>query len=407
MEPEQTNRGGQGEAEFVVEKLVYGGDGLGRDGGRVVLVPFTLPGERVRVRLVEEKTDLARGRLVSVLSPAAERIAAECPHFARCGGCHYQHAPYEFELKQKEAILRETLRRVGRVEAPASIGIISGPEWGYRNRVQVHLEGRRIGFMAAGSHSLCAVERCPAASPRLNEALRALHEMAGERRFPPYLKTIELFTNETDVQVNVEQPERRSGGALLERLLERIPGATAEPIEYAAAGERFRVDRRTFFQVNRFLADRLAETALENAAGDLAMDLYAGAGLFTLPLARRFARVRAVESGGAAARDLEFNARRAGLNVEVKRGAAEEHLGGERPELVVADPPRAGLGRRTVEGLVALAPQTLVVVSCEAATLARDLAGLVLGGYRLARLTLVDLFPRTCHLEAVARLERN
>jgi 23S rRNA (uracil1939-C5)-methyltransferase len=250
----------------VVEKLVYGGDGLGRTDGRVVLVPFTLPGERVRAQPWREKPQLAHGRLLEVLEPAPERVSPRCPHFTRCGGCHYQHAPYELELTLKEAILRETLRRVGRLEAPETIEIVSGPEWGYRNRAQFHLDRRRIGFMSAGSHDVCPVEACPVSSPRLNQALAELAAMAPDRRFPPFLRSLELFTNETEVQINVRAAERGVAGAFFEWCAERIPGATTQPIECSAAGERFRVGRHSFFQANRHLAGPLVETALKDAS---------------------------------------------------------------------------------------------------------------------------------------------
>ena len=407
MEPGQTNPPASKEIEIAVEKLVYGGGGLGRWDGRVVLTPFTLPGEQVRVALQQEKTDVAYGRLLSVLSPAPERVLPRCPYFTHCGGCHYQHASYEYELAQKEAILRETLRRVGRLQPPGRIEIVAGPEWEYRNRVQLHLERRRIGFMSAGSHDVCPVDCCSVSSPRLNAALAELSAMAHDRRFPPFLRSLELFTNETGVQLDVRSSDRGVAKPFFDWCAERIPGATTAPVEYIAAGERFRVSRRSFFQVNRFLVERLVETAVGEARGDTALDLYAGVGLFTLPLARRFGEVSAVESEDSAVRDLEFNAARAGLGVRIHRAAAEAYLdqADDCPDLVLADPPRAGLGRHTVTGLLALRPRNLVIVSCDPATLARDLAALVGGGYSLERLTLVDLFPRTCHIETVAELE--
>jgi 23S rRNA (uracil1939-C5)-methyltransferase len=407
MEPDQTNQPASKEFEIVVEKLVYGGDGLSRSEGRVVLTPYTLPGERVRVLLRLEKADVAHGRLLGVVTPSPERISPGCPHFTHCGGCHYQHAPYELELSLKREILSETLRRVGRIEAPDTIEVVAGPEWEYRNRAQFHLDRRRIGFMAAGSHEVCPVEACPVSSPRLNAALAELGEMARDRRFPPFLRSLEVFTNESEVQISVRSADRGVARAFFDWCAERIPGATTAPVEYEAAGERFRVDRQSFFQVNRFLAGRLVEAALGEAGGETALDLYAGVGLFTLPLARRFGNVHAVESEESASRDLEFNAARAGLNVTIHRAPVEAHLEqiAVPPDLVLADPPRTGLGRRVVNRLLSLGPPKLVIVSCDPATLARDLAALVGGGYSLERLTLVDLFPRTCHMESVAELE--
>ncbi|MBI4877353.1 MAG: class I SAM-dependent RNA methyltransferase [Acidobacteria bacterium] len=407
MKPDQTNPPASRETEIVVEKLVYGGDGLGREDGRVVLVPYVLPGERVRVSLRQEKADVAHGELRAVIEAAPERVPPACPHFARCGGCHYQHQDYAGELRHKEAILRETLRRVGRIHAPPDIEVVAGPDYGYRNRIQLHFDRRRMGFMAAGSHDVWPVDVCPVSSPRLNQALAALGEMAGDRRFPAFLHSLELFTNETAVQLNVRSSERGVARAFFDWCAEQIPGATTGAVEYPAAGEMFRVGRRSFFQVNRFLADRLVETALGGAQGETAVDLFAGAGLFTLPLARRFGKVEAVEAGESAARDLAFNAARAGLKVGVHRAMADAYLGGlsEAPDLVLADTPRVGLWRDVVRRLLALCPATLIVVSCDPATLARDLAALLGGGYSLTRLALVDLFPRTCHLESVAELK--
>jgi 23S rRNA (uracil1939-C5)-methyltransferase len=171
---------------------------------------------------------------------------------------------------------------------------------------------------------------------------------------------------------------------------------------------RFRVSSNSFFQVNRFLHDRLAESALEGLEGETALDLYAGVGLFSMPLARQFRKVMAIESGGGAVRDLQFNAERAGLtNLKSEQRSAEEYLAGvkQAPDLAVVDPPRAGIGKVVVERLLQVRPRQLVIVACDPSTLARDLSGLLVGGYRIAKMTLVDLFPQTFHMETVVRLE--
>src|SRR5215472_1187532 len=157
--------------EVTVEKLVYGGEGLGRLEGRVVLAPFVLPGERIRAQAEREKPGLVRARALEVLQPAPERVAAPCPYFGRCGGCHYQHAPYELQLAAKREILREELRRVGKIDPPDDIEVVAGEPWGYRNRVQLHIENGRLGYWQPRSHSLCAIDRCPISSPKLNETI--------------------------------------------------------------------------------------------------------------------------------------------------------------------------------------------------------------------------------------------
>jgi 23S rRNA (uracil1939-C5)-methyltransferase len=392
--------------EITVEKLVYGGEGLGRLEGRAVLAPFVLPGERVRLRIVSEKPGLVRAGLLEVLAAAPERVAPPCPYFMRCGGCHYQHAPYEMQLALKRAILEDQLRRIGKIAPSAEIGVVAGEPWGYRNRVQLHIANGALGYREAQSRKLCAVERCPIGSPAINVAIATLREMLRDARWPRFLRGIELFTNEAEMQLNVLETEHPVARRFFDWCGERIAGLVSGALDYGAAGHVWRVSYGSFFQVNRFLIDRLVETALDGAEGQTALDLYAGVGLFSLALARRFASVTAVESGARTAGDLRFNAERAGLGLRVEQTDAEvwmEQLE-TAPDFVVLDPPRAGIGKRMVERLAQLRPPKLAIVSCDPATLARDLAGLTAAGYRIDRLTLVDLFPQTYHLEAVAHL---
>ncbi|MGO9095796.1 MAG: class I SAM-dependent RNA methyltransferase [Bryobacteraceae bacterium] len=388
-----------------IEKLVYGGCGLARIGGRVVLAPFVLPGETARVR-VDEKGFQAD--LEEVVTPAAGRADPSCPFYERCGGCHYQQAVYELELEQKQAILREVLRRVGKIEAPEEIRAIGGPPLEYRNRAQFHLAGGEIGYYAHGSRRLVPVDRCPISSPKINQALAALREMLPERRFPRFVRSLELFTNETEVQLNVLETGQPVAQRFFDWCAERVPGFTGGAIEYPLRQDLYRVRGRSFFQVNRFLIEQMVDCALEGAGGGTALDLYAGVGLFSLPLARRFAAVTAVESSGNAAGDLEFNAARAGLAITVRQQAVEEFLAAldQAPDFVLADPPRTGLGKAVVRELLRLRPARLVVVACDPATLARDLGALTGGGYAIERMTLIDLFPRTFHIEAVVGLSR-
>jgi 23S rRNA (uracil1939-C5)-methyltransferase len=402
----ETNRASAGWHELTVEKWVYGGNGLGRLDGRAVLVPYVLPGELVQIKIEREKPGLLEARLAAVLSPAPERANPPCPFFSRCGGCQYQHADYEFQLTQKLSVLREVFRRVGKLQSPEQIGLISASPWEYRNRAKFHLAGGKIGYLETGSHRLCPVDRCPISSPRINEALAVLCKMLHNRRFPRFLRSLELFTNETEVQLNVLASGRPIARPFFEWCAERIPGAAAGSLDYQAAGNVYRVSHSSFFQVNRFLVDRLVECALDEAEGETAIDLYAGVGLFSLHLAGRFRAVTAVEASRSALRDLEFNAERAGVKIDARRNTAEAFLEGlEEPgDLMLADPPRRGLGKGVVHHLVRLRPRHLTIVSCDPATLARDLAPLVAAGYRIEKLTLVDLFPQTYHIETVTHL---
>lgn len=392
--------------EIRIEKLVYGGQGLGRLNGKVVLVGFVLPGETVRVRPVAERPGLIEAELVEITAPAPERVEPSCPYFMRCGGCQYQHAAYAYQLAQKREILREALRRVGKLEA-GEIDTISGPPLEYRNRTQWHIAGGRIGYHQAHSRRLCAIERCPISSPRINEALSALRRMIRQPRFPEFLRRLEIFTDEEQVQINVlETSGKRVARTFFEWCAARIPGRHVAALDYRVAGETFRVSHGSFFQTNRFLIDRLVEAALEGVEGDWGVDLYAGVGLFSLPMARRMSRVDAIETSRAAAEDLRLNAARAALPVTARQMSAESYLETLEapPDWLIADPPRAGLGKGVVRHLARLKAPALTLVSCDPATLARDLKSLREAGYEVEKITLVDLFPQTSHIESVVRL---
>jgi 23S rRNA (uracil1939-C5)-methyltransferase len=375
------------EETLTIEKLVYGGEGLARLQGKVILTPFVLPGEVVRAETERAKNDLWRGRLLEVVHSSVSRVTPGCPYFQRCGGCQYQHIEYASQLGRKRDILRETLLRGGKIDFAGEIGVVSGEPWHYRNRVQLHMEGGKVGYFAQGSRDLCAIDHCPIASPRLNEVIGRLNEL----KLGAVSTAIELFTNETDVQVNVVDRVPRQALSAMMTL-----GVTT-PIEYNG----FQVSRNSFFQVNRFLIDRLVECAIAEARGNWAVDLYAGVGLFSARLAERFSKVTAVESGSSSFRDLEHNFSQSPIQANV-----EDYLASleEKPDFMLADPPRAGLGKVAVKHLARIRAARLTIVSCDPATLARDLQGLIAENYRIEKITLVDLFPQTYHLETVVEL---
>jgi 23S rRNA (uracil1939-C5)-methyltransferase len=393
-----------GQLEVTIEKLVYGGYGLSRTDGRVLLTPFVLPGEVA----VVEPADKLHTALVHVEQPSPERRFAPCPYFGTCGGCHYQQAPYPYQLEQKREILREVIRRVGKFEAPSDIPVVCAHQWHYRNRTQLHVQDGKIGYLRMGSHDLCAVTECPISSLRLNEAIAALGRMVKDRRFPSFIRTVELFTNEEQVQFNVIESDRPVARHFFEWCAFDIPGYAPGAIDYEAAGVRFRVGPRSFFQVNRFLIDKLVEAAIGDARGKLALDLYAGVGLFSIPLKTRFAEVNAVETGASAVADLRTNTERAGVSLHVHRHSVDEYLASVNatPDFILADPPREGLGKHVVSELIRLKAPRLHIVACDPSTLARDLSPLLASGYRLDRMILVDLFPQTYHLETVVHLSR-
>lgn len=394
--------------EVRIEKLVYGGEGLARIDGQVLLAPFVLPDELVNLRTQHVKTGLLRGSEIEVLERAPQRITPGCEYFGNCGGCHYQHAEYSFQLAQKQSILRETLQRLGGIEYGGDIHVISGPPWEYRNRIQLHFSEGQTGFHHAGSRELCAIDHCPISSPKLNQVIAKLAWAVTRPEWPNFLRSLEIFTNESEVQLNIVDSVRPVAARFFEWCGTFLEGLAAGPISYDAAGQKFRISRGSFFQVNRFLVDQLVDEVLGKAQGRSAMDLYAGVGLFSLPLAQRFEQVYAIERGGPAYRDLEANAATAASRLQTHRNSAEEFLSSldSAPDLVVADPPRAGLGNSATAEILRLQPPLLKIVSCDPATLTRDVRKL-LPAYRIARLTLVDLFPQTYHFEVVVHLEQS
>lgn len=381
-----------------VEKLVYGGDALGRIDGQVVLIPFALPGEDVEVDTRAGKGKVLRGRDTRVLTPSPHRIQPGCEYFGDCGGCQYQHAEYSYQLEQKAAILNETLRRLGGLTLPCPIDTISGEPWSYRNRIQLHIDRNRLGFRRADSHELCPITHCPISSPRLNEIIATLNAAIHRAEWPGFVRGLEVFTNETEVQLNITETTRPVASRFFSWCAELIPGLVPNSLEY----NQLRVSRGTFFQVNRFLIDGLVNEVTGSYDGETVLDLYAGAGLFSLPLAERFQNVTAIERGASAFHDLENNA--AG-RVATLRASTDEYLKelSVAPELIVADPPRSGLDSDVTGQLLRIQPAKLVIVSCDPATLARDLRSLTTA-YEIRRIALIDLFPQTFHFETVVHL---
>jgi 23S rRNA (uracil1939-C5)-methyltransferase len=425
--------------EFAAQKLVYGGEALGHYRGRPVLVPRALPGERLEVEAVRTAKGVMHARPLRILEPAAERVEPPCPYFGRCGGCQYQHFKPERQTSAKSGILRESLRRIGKINWQADIALRAGPAWNYRNQARFTVaggpEGRvTLGFFQAESHQLFPVDVCLILSPRLNVILGELYRREWSDRLAG-CREIELLADDRDEQAMVTlrgQVGWPEGGALAQDCLGRLPGVVSVAVERGAdyetfgqpalayrVGEfRYRISPGSFFQASRFLLPELvsAVTGGESATSGpdsqaLALDLFAGVGLFTLPLARSFAHVVAVEAHRKTAADLATNVKACGLtNVRAVQETAFDFLrrfAQVEPDLVVLDPPRAGVGASTLELLTALRPRRIHYVSCSPPTLARDLGFLTARGYRPISIDLFDLFPQTYHIECLAKLTRN
>jgi len=374
--------------ELSIDSLAAGGDGVGRAAdGRVVFVPLAAPGDRVRVRLVEERARFSRGEIEALLEAGADRVAPECSVFGDCGGCAWQHVGYPAQLEAKRAIVREALARIAGIEDVPEIELVPSPQpYRYRSRARLLVAGGRVGFRRRRSHQVCAIESCPLLAPELDRALGAL---AADP--PPADGEWELALGE--------------GGAV--RCASLADADRAARIEIRAGAERLTVSPGVFAQANVLLLDPLWQAVVDAAGtGGLALELFAGAGFFTLGLARRFARVVAVEGDPLAARDLASNL--AGRHVRVIEARVETWLADAAlaPDAVLLDPPRGGLGRAAAERLAGLSARRIAYLSCDPATLARDLAVLAPRGFRVARVRGFDLFPQTPHVEVLAVLDR-
>jgi 23S rRNA (uracil1939-C5)-methyltransferase len=428
--------------KLTMEKPVYGGECLARIAepesrkGKAVFVPLTLPGETVTAHVTEEKRSFSKAEFDQILTASANRVEPRCAHFGACGGCHYQHADYPAQLSLKLQILRETLSRSG-VTVPEEIGLLQGNPWAYRNRIRLALTSEgEFGYRGRRSHSIVPIHECPIAAPGVLLAARQVAAYLLENRTPTPVTEIEIFANHNETQLLItlvcqKIPAKAASGwltALLAALPPQVTGlrlqhadgglspqvlaATGESmLKYTAADFPYRVDHGAFFQINRWLIDDFTRLITGGHSGSLAWDLFAGVGLFARQLTGSFDEVVAVESSLASFPALQSNLE--GTNGQafglttldfLRRNRRERE---PRPDLIVLDPPRGGLGEDTTSLLNAIHAPTMVYVSCDPATLARDLHALTDERYKIDSITQVDMFPQTFHMETVVRLSRS
>ncbi|HKX29461.1 MAG TPA: class I SAM-dependent RNA methyltransferase [Blastocatellia bacterium] len=405
----ELNTGGQhrvsiGEThEVVIEKIVYGGDGLARIGTQAVFVPYAAVGDHLRVRITELERNYARAVIEEVTWPSPTRRTPPCAHFGVCGGCQLQHLSYPAQLEAKAAFVRESLKRIGNIRWDGEIEVRSASEFGYRSRAEIKVsrgeEGHpAIGYFRAGTQEVCEVTDCQILLPA---ARRELQSLLAERSLIPNDATRVYLTagdDEVIVTPATGENERSDEIDALGTAYQRI------------AGMNYGFGVRSFFQGNRLLVEELLRVAIGEASGGFAVDLYAGVGLFSLQLAKSFEQVCAVEGNKAAAAHGLENVRANGLsNVRYEPISVEAWLKYKssevpRPDLVLLDPPRAGAGPLIIERLVALAPPAITYVSCDPATLARDLRLMLDFGYRIDSITALDMFPQTFHVETVVQV---
>jgi 23S rRNA (uracil1939-C5)-methyltransferase len=399
--------------DVILESFAYGGESFGRlEDQRAVFVPFALPGEKARIRLLEEKRGFARGKLIEVLEASPERIEPRCAHFTQCGGCHYQHIPYELQIQAKAEILKDQLIRIGKIENPPVRPAVPSPNpWNYRNHVQFHitLDGK-LGFQARRSHEIIPIRECHLPEAAINQIwpLLDLESIPGLDRLSLRVGAGEdvLLTLESSdpqpVELEVDLPisvvyRGPEGSFIL---------AGDDHIFMEALGRTFRVSAGSFFQVNTNMAGKMAQHILENLdipENATLIDAYCGVGLFSTFLAPRLGRLIGIESSSSACEDFAANLDEFD-HVELYEAPVDDVLPAlePAPDILVVDPPRAGLGQRTLDGILSLAPGQIVYISCDPATLSRDVKRLIEGSYHLRQITPFDLFPQTYHIESIS-----
>jgi len=404
-------------AEIELTGLVFGGDAIGRlSDGRPIFVPFGIPGEKVRVEIVEEKANYSRGRILDILTSSPSRIHPLCKHYGVCGGCHYQHLSYADQLKFKQEIVKDQLKRIGKfTEPPVEPILPSANEWNYRNTVQFHLSPKgKPGYQQAGSNQIVEISECHLPLPAINATWPQLEiePSSGVDRITlregndgDLLLGLE-GNSDTAPEFEVDFPLSAVYlGSQSEILL------SGDPYTLMRVKERdFLVSAGSFFQVNLPQAEKMVELVvqlLNPNSTDTILDGYCGVGLFSAFIAPKVKKVIGIELSESACSDYAQNMDEFD-NVELYVGLAEQILPSLKvnPTKVVVDPPRAGLDKSVVDALLKISPELIVYVSCDPSTLARDARRFVESGYELTSVTPLDLFPQTYHIECIALLSR-
>lgn len=409
--------------QLTLTTQTYGGEAIGRYDGKAVFVPFALSGEIVRARIIEEHKNFARAELLEVVKASPQRIIPKCPHFTACGGCHYQHLAYPDQLAAKTELLRDQLSRIGKIANPPVREIVPSPdEWNYRNHIQFHLdENARLAFVAAQTDSP-AQRETPLSLLPINECHlpeAALNTLWPTLEFEPGapLQRIALRSGDGLMLIlesdSPEMPEMELESDI--SVVHMVEGdslvmAGDDYIVIEVLGRPFKVSAGAFFQVNTPMAAKMVEHLLEvlpTSPSSTVLDVYCGVGLFSAFFAPRVKKVIGIEVSPASCEDFAVNLDEFD-NVELYESPVEDILPylKDYADMVILDPPRAGLDKAVINALLVHKPETIAYVSCDPSTLARDAARLIAGGYQLKQVTPFDLFPQTYHIESISIFER-
>ncbi len=428
--------------EVVVERILPGGLGLAHVDGRTVLVSLSAPGDRLRVKIDRVKGNVAFASVVEILEPSSVRVEPPCPYFGRCGGCDFQQMNYVAQLEAKVEMIKDCLRRIGGIEDVPQFSITPAPdEWHYRSRAQWQYDAvsQRLGYFESGSRRVCDVAECAVLVPELQTTLSSLRERMGQGTLPE-TRDFRAVVGDKDVSLSpgVRSPTVREGAS----------NKTPLDITRTIASETYHLNAESFFQTNADLLPPLIEASIGDTRGETAIELYCGVGLLTLPLARHFKHVIGIEGDRQAAELARVSLATAGLlnaeiaNEDVARWLEENGECGGRAKrrrrfgsdageamgsveysltedsiqsavdagalqkinFLLLDPPRTGAESRVIAGILRVRPKQISYVSCDPATLARDLKKLVAGRYSVKSILAFDMFPQTHHVETVVRL---
>ncbi|HSP63641.1 MAG TPA: class I SAM-dependent RNA methyltransferase [Pyrinomonadaceae bacterium] len=413
--------------KVTIERILPGGLGLAHADGRTVMVALAAPGDRVRVSIDRVKGNVAFALIQEIITESPQRVDPPCQYFGGCGGCDFQQLTYQAQLDAKVEIIKDCLRRIGRIENVPDFQITPAPNpWHYRTRAQWQYDSirRRLGYFESGSRHVCDVAECAVLAPELQQTLSGLRECMQDGSLPEDARDFRAVVG--DDGVSLAPPVRGSSPIVREGSDSVMNGERVRDISRTIHSETYRLNAESFFQANNDLLPQLIDEALSKASGETAVELYCGVGLFTMPLTRRFARVIGIEGDAVATRFARENLADAGVkNAEIATQDVavwlEENLEcgdlsprSERrrpvtarqtpPDFLLLDPPRTGAESRVIAGVLNLKPKRISYVSCDPATLARDLRKLIGGGYALESIVAFDMFPQTHHVETVVHL---
>ena len=374
-----------------IERILPGGVGLAHAEGKTVFVSLAAKGDRIRINIDREQGNLLFASITEILEPSPERIEPPCPYFGACGGCDFQQLTYEAQLSAKAEIIRDCLHRIAKVELD-EIPVVASPEvWHYRARAtwQIDPEQHKIGYYERGSRRVCDVAECAVLAPNLHTTFQQVRNTEADE-FPPDLKHLDAVVGDNGYSLSPSFSNFHTNELTLE-----------------VADETYSFNAAAFFQVNQSLLRHILSFALNEVAGESALDLYCGVGLFTLPLARRFKKVVGVEANSVATRFARRNLQRAGLShAEIVTAPVADWIRSRRDQVdfVLLDPPRAGAENVVINGLLKFNPKRICYVSCDPATLARDLKKLLAADFKVEAVSGFDMFPQTHHVETVVHL---